>query len=619
MIHYLEREFQQLVYAIALFAMLFVVSETAQGQTQQTVQNQQSLQEQLPGKELPQMEGIFARYYLDKLDGALADLLEEHVPVLSGNAEPQIPTPGFLRKLQRDISEILATEGYFSAQIQFDKKDDGSRVNVQVDPGVRTTIKSVSINFTGALSASIEAGDKEAIGRRDQLVKAWGLSQGQAFRQDEWSRAKTMLMESLRSHRYAGATLVDSRANIDADTHSANLELDVDSGSAFLIGDLMITGLERYPLWLIDRFNPPRKGDVYTSSRLLEFQRALQNSAYFSTVAFNIDTDATKADALPVEVSLVERQARDLGFGTGYSTNTGFRTEMSYRDRNVFGRVWDLRSAVRLEQKRQLSYADIYLPPNDNNRLDSLGVLFDRSNLEGLLQTRSAFGVKRSITHGMVEQRLGLNYTQEKVVKNDNTALEAERKSRALVASVGWTWRDVDDVFAPRQGQRAQLDLAFSDKAIISDQRFVRVYGKYQYWWPVAQRDSILLRAEFGQIFSSSVDGIPEDYLFRTGGSTSVRGYAYQSLGVVDGKAVIGGRMMAAASLEYVHWRTDSLGLAAFFDAGDAARNWREFKVKQGVGVGARIKTPAGPIALDLAYGKQVKKFRLDFSIAIAF
>ncbi len=623
--HNLEREFKHVAHAAMLLLLSLGVGTTVQAQSaaqtqpQSVVLNPTSTQELSPLAPLVKAEGIFARYYLGELRSSLADLLEEHVPVLSANAEPQIPTPSFLRKLQRDITEILATEGYFSPLIHFDKNADGSRVDIRVDTGLRTTIKSVTIHFTGALLLAAEAGDKEAIERREKLLKEWGLVQGKAFRQDDWSSAKTKLIENLRSYRYAGASLVDSRANIDTETYSANLELDVDSGAAFVIGDLMVTGLERYPLWLIDRFNPPKKGDVYSSVQLLEFQRALQNSAYFSTVAFNIDTDSTKADALPVEVSLTERKTRDIGFGTGYSSSTGFRTEISYRDRNLLGRVWDLRSALRLEQKRQLSYADVYLPPNDNNRLDSFGVLFDRSNLEGVLQTRSALGVKRSITHGMVEQRLGLNYTQEKVVQNENSAIELERKSRALVASVGWTWRDVDDVFAPRKGQRAQLDLAVSDKAIISDQRFVRVIGKYQYWWPVAQRDSILLRTEFGKVFSTSVAGIPEDYLFRTGGSTSVRGYAYQSLGVVDGDAVIGGRVMAASSIEYVHWRTDTLGVAAFVDVGDAARNWREFKVKQGWGLGARIKTPAGPIALDFAYGKQVKKFRLDFSIAIAF
>ncbi len=619
MIPILVREAKRVAYAIVLMSMSPVLCGAAQMQTQSSTAVVSVSQVSSPVQDGQVGDGIFARYFLGKLASPLASLLEEHIPVLATNAEPQIPTPGFLRKLHRDIDEILATEGYFSTQIRFDKNVDGTRVDIQVEPGSPTTIKSVNINFTGALSMAVDANDAEAIARRDKLMHEWGLPQGKIFRQDDWARAKTMLMENLRSYRYAGASLVDSRANIDVDTQSASLDLDVDSGSSFVIGDLVITGLERYPLWLIDRFNPPKKGEVYSGARLIEFQRALQNSAYFSTVAFNIDTDGTKADALPIEVSLVEKQTRDVGLGTGYSSSTGFRTELSYRDRNVFGRVWDLRSALRLEQKRQLSYADIYLPPNDNNRLDSFGVLFDRSNLEGILHTSSALGVKRSITHGMVEQRFGLNYLQEKVIQNEHTALESERKSRAFVASIGWTWRDVDDVFAPREGQRAQLDLALSDKAIISDQRFVRLYGKYQRWWPIAQKDSVLFRTEFGKVFSTSVEGIPEDYLFRTGGSTSIRGYAYRSLGVVSGNAVIGGGVMAASSLEYVHWRTDTLGVAAFVDIGDAARTWREFKVKQGLGVGARIKTPAGPIALDLAYGRQVKKFRLDFSIAIAF
>jgi len=77
--------------------------------------------------------------------------------------------------------------------------------------------------------------------------------------------------------------------------------------------------------------------------------------------------------------------------------------------------------------------------------------------------------------------------------------------------------------------------------------------------------------------------------------------------------------VMAASSVEYVHWRNDTLGVAAFIDVGDAARDLRSLESKQGLGVGARIKTPAGPIAFDVAYGRQTKKIRFDISIAIAF
>lgn len=564
-------------------------------------------------------QDVFVRFRVVQLNGTSLDLIKEHIPALASDADPQIPTPALLRKLHQEISGILATEGYFSPTVQFNKIVDEGRIDIQIDAGARSHIKEVVITLRGDLQDAAVAGDARKAQLRDELVLSWELPKGEAFRQSEWSRAKTLLLENLKSRLYAGASLIDSRANVDTETNQVTLELDIDSGSAFRFGDLQVSGLERYPRWLLDRFNPPKKGDDYSSAQLLEFQRALQNSAYFSSVVFNVEPDSTKADALPIEVALVEKQTRDFGWSGGYSSSTGFRTEVSYRDRNVFDKVWDLRTAVRVEQKRQLSYADIYLPPSDAHKLDSLGVLLDRFKNEGVLQTRSAIGVKRTTTHGLIEQRLGINYTQEKVLVNENTALELERKSRALVVSAGWIWRNVDDVFAPTKGQRAQVDFAFSEKSLISDQRFLRAYGKYQVWLPVAKRDQLLIRAEVGKVFSSGASGIPEDYLFRTGGSTTVRGYAYQSLGVKNGEAVVGGSTMFSSSIEYVHWNSETLGLAIFADAGDAGNLWREMRLKQAIGIGSRVKTPAGPIALDVAYGRQTRKFRLDFSIAIAF
>ncbi len=556
---------------------------------------------------------------LSKLKGNLADLLEEHIPVLASSAESQFVTPSLLRKLQADINAILSTEGYFSPQVSFQKNAIGDLIEVSVIAGPQTLIKDVQMRFTGALAEAVSAGQAAAQQKQKEIEEAWLLPKGEAFRQSQWSEAKTQLIESLRANLYAGASLTVSRANIDPETSSAVLELEVDSGAAFILGDLQVTGLERYPTWLLDRFNPPKKGEPYSSARLLEFQRGLQNSAYFSTVLFNVEPDSTKAAALPIEVVLSERQTRDLGLSAGYSSNTGFRTEVTYRDRNVFDRLWDLRSAVRLEQKQQLSYADFYLPPTDQHRLDSFGILFDRSNIEGLLQTRAAFAVKRTTTHGSIEQTLGAKYSEEKAVQTIAPGVRDENKSQALVASIGWTWRAVDDLLAPRRGHRAQFETMVANQAVISDQSFVRAYGKYQYWLPIGKQDTLLLRAELGKVFSSSGDSIPNGYLFRTGGSTSVRGYAYQSLGVKSGEAVLGGRIMGVASAEYVHWMGPTFGVAGFVDSGDAAADWKSFKAKQGIGMGARVKTLAGPIALDLAYGNKTKKFRLDFSIAIAF
>ena len=550
--------------------------------------------------------------------------LEEHIPEFAANAEPQNITPSLLRRMRQDIGDILSTEGYFSPRIEFENINEAALrdpsansekiIHVKIEAGPRTVISVVNIQFEGALKNAVDAREAQAIQRRDAAIEDWDLKPGNPFREDLWSQSKNQLTEDLRSHVYAAAKLSSSAANVDVESNSAALELVVDSGPVFSFGALQVTGLKRYQRWLLDRYQPPQEGELYSRARLLEFQRALQNSPYFASVAVAIEADPEKAHGVPIDVNLVERKPRDLSFGLGYSTNTGFRGEIAYRDRDIASKAWDLRSAIRIEQKRQVGYADIYLPPHDN-KLDSFGVIADRENLSGVMTVKDAVGIKRTTTNGHVEQRLGLNLVREKnTVEGEQTQI-----SKALVANVGWTWRDIDDAFAPRNGQIYQLDLAGSEKAFLSDQRFFRLYAKYQRWLPIGKSDNVILRAEVGQVFSDGDQGIPEDYLFRTGGSSTVRGYSYQSLGIQQGLAVTGGRVMTAVSAEYVHWIDGTWGVATFVDAGDAADSWHDLSMYKAFGVGARYRTPAGPIALDVAYGCQTKKLRLDFSIAIAF
>lgn len=565
-----------------------------------------------------------SRFKLGQARGGWAELLTQHVPELSPAAEAQTLTPGLLRRLRTEISSILATEGYFSPHIRFERAaDDASLIRVDVEAGARTVVQQVSLKFSGALADAADAGQGAgqiaAQQRRAALIANWSLPQAQPFRDKQWREAKAQLLENLRADLYAAASIIESRASIDAGKSTASLELEVNSGPQFTLGEMKVSGLQRYPPWLLERYAQPKKGEAYSRARLLEYQRTLQNSAYFSTVAISVDPDSALADAVPVEVNVVERASRDLGFGAGYSSNTGFRGEVSYRDRHILKRAWDVHSAFRLEQKRQLAYVDIYLPPRSSDQLDSFGVLTDRLDVSGLAQTRSAIGIKRtnkrSIRRGYLEQRLGLNLSAEK------NRLDGEklRISKALVGTLGWTWREVDNVFAPRLGQIAQVDFAVSEKTLLSDRRFIRSYGKYQRWIPVGKQDSIVLRAELGKMLSPNVDGIPEDYLFRTGGSSTVRGYAYQSLGVAHTAGVSGGRVLAVGSAEYVHHIDADWAAAAFVDAGDAAENWRSYHAKQAYGIGARYQTLAGPIALDLAYAKATRRLRLEVSIAIAF
>ncbi|MGZ5096405.1 MAG: BamA/TamA family outer membrane protein, partial [Burkholderiales bacterium] len=108
-------------------------------------------------------------------------------------------------------------------------------------------------------------------------------------------------------------------------------------------------------------------------------------------------------------------------------------------------------------------------------------------------------------------------------------------------------------------------------------------------------------------------------FLFRTGGDQTIRGYAFESIGVPQGSAIVGGRYLALASIEYTRWVTDTLGGAMFVDAGDAVDEISAFHAAVGYGIGLRWRSPVGPVRGDIAYGERTAKVRLHFSVGFNF
>ncbi|MDD2990552.1 MAG: autotransporter assembly complex protein TamA [Zoogloea sp.] len=544
---------------------------------------------------------------------ALRPLLVKHLDFLERAPEDVLDAAGrvaLMRRARKEIREILATEGYFSPAIE--RQDlEGERLRVVVTPGRRTSISALDLRFAGDITGS--GGDRPQ--RLAALQAAWGLPVGQPFRQADWDGAKQRLLDALSSREYAAARISDSRALIDPETASARLEVEVDSGPVFRFGALQINGLSDYDASLIERYRPPELGEPYSQERLLRFQTALQNTSYFASVVVDIDRSSATPDAVPVRVDVTEAKPRRIGFGAGVSSNTGYRVETSYRDAHFMGQPWNLVSGVRVEQRRQLGYADVFLPPSASGYLDSVGALAEHTNISGLQTQRQSIGVVRTIPRGSMENRLALNYQQE--ILTPEGSLRSSRS--ALTANWSWTYRAVDNMLDPRHGQVVNLQLGGASRAFLSDRNFVRLYGRYQHFFPIGERDVLILRAEGGMTIAASRDGVPQDFLFRTGGAQTVRGYAYQSLGVTEGSAIVGGRYLAVTSAEYVHWYEGNWGVAAFVDAGNANDQRELFKMNLGYGFGPRWRSPAGPIAVDLAYGQSDHRVRLQFAVAIAF
>ena len=136
--------------------------------------------------------------------------------------------------------------------------------------------------------------------------------------------------------------------------------------------------------------------------------------------------------------------------------------------------------------------------------------------------------------------------------------------ARALLARYEYTRRSTDDFLFPRSGTVAALRLGASVPGVSTEDFRPRV-GQLAWFHAFSRNDDFTMRGELGAVLARSSQGIPQALLFRTGGDTTVRGYAFESIGVQKGGAIVGGRYYALASTEYTHWFGDTLGYGHFY------------------------------------------------------
>jgi translocation and assembly module TamA len=533
-----------------------------------------------------------------------------------------------LRRLRDTAIDVLATEGYFTPTITVDadETDQRSRYVMNVDLGPRAKVIAVDIKLTGPIEAQAE--------RMRELIAGWELPVGQPFRDTAWRIARARMLIKVQERDFPTARLLDAAAEINADDATARLHIAIDSGPAFTLGELQIVegnglGLKRFDRNLVERFNDIQPGEPYDATRLLDLQRRLQAGPFFSSVLVDVPLDPAAPDRIPIRLSLVEAKSKRLSTGIGYSTNTGFQVEGLYRQVGLFGFPYTLQAGAGYDKTRTVGYADILLPPKPNGARDSLGVLAERTDIQNEITERYAAGVERLHQRESPGLGGGINYVNRTAIKvqRETTEQRGDPTSRftndTLTLSSTWTWRRVDSLTNPTRGDVISLTGAVGvSRSGLSDllaESFVHGYGRYVRYIPVFGRHQIILRGEVGHVVTDDLRFVPSDYRFRTGGSGSVRGYDYQSLGVTDGAAVTGADTLLVGSAEYVHWFTTSWGGAAFYDVGDADNDLARVRLARGYGAGVRYRTIAGPLGLDVAYGERDRQWRVHFSIAVAF
>lgn len=554
------------------------------------------------------------RVRIDAPNG-LAKLLKDNLDLVRFASRDDIGDAQFehlVATVGAQVQELTSTEGYFSPVTHVDVTTvNGKRdVRVTVASGPRTHIRSLDVEFTGPIL-------EQEPQRVTQLRNAWELPVDAPFRQADWDQAKNDTLFQLGQKRYHAAKMSFSRAVIDADSDTASLAATFDSGPAFTLGPLVISGTRRYPEQIIRNVNPLEEGEPFDADRLQELQRQIQATPYFSNVIIEVTEDPSKAERAPVEVKVREFPTQRVQSGVGYTTDTGASVNGRYSYYNLFGRAWTFDTQARLEQYRQGGYAEIAMPPDSTAYTNSTRASYERTYLNGLDQRSAQIGIKRARSR----ERYDWAYTLDWYHTDERPDGGTRFVNKALVPAFAWNRRDVDDLIFPRKGNIINTQIGFAAKPVLTDQSFARLYGRIRQYFPVGQRDLVLARLELGAVITNgNSDRIPSSLLFFAGGTSSIRGYNFQSIGRQQNGTTFPTKYLGTASLEYQRWVTRDWGGAVFWDVGTATDDYRHpTPLYHGVGLGVRWRSPVGPVNVDLGYGVRDRRLRPSISLGVAF
>ncbi len=442
---------------------------------------------------------------------------------------------------------------------------------------------------------------------------------------------------------HAVDTLKDSRLN--------PVTFTVEQDSLVRFGAVSIEGTSYYPEYVAARELKIKPGAIYRRNDILDSQRRLFESGYFSTLQLKMVEDSPDRLNPDFVLKVRERKARYVAFKTGagqsevrdliwdisagfgqrnflgsrrynvsadYSFSIGSDSRLiTHRYRFRFTEPWFLGIRMPLSLTFELR-PRMKDPTND----------FDKRSWSTSASTSKWFGRK-------IRSSVGIEYQYVKIsgVPQEQIAelkMLTENTARRKVFAV-FRRDSRDDLFIPRRGSLSDLSAEVYGGFLGGDENFFKIqagWSSYQIVWP-GWISATRLRASWSEAFGES-DDVPLDEVLYLGGANTVRGFEENELGrFLVGDKPVGAKFTGVFNQEF-RWRTlqilrvipmlnslfRSLPLwqSLFFDIGNGFRSRKDIRfdnIALSYGTGFQLISPAGPIRVD--YARRIKNGRFDF------
>lgn len=532
----------------------------------------------------------------DKLRTTLEDI---SYTVSLRKERPPISLALLRRRAKRDIPRFLKAlnaEGYYGARVtaDIDEKVVPVRVTFQVALGPPYLLKSVEIETIGKdTKLQVKLPEPQELGLAlGKPAKARAILDGQ-----------NSLIGLLRRQGFPFPRIAERKVMVDHGERTVAVIFHLDLGPTARFGPTRITGLKFVDEGFVRNKVPWQQGDHFDADMLTHVQERLTKTGLFATVRVMTGETLEAGGLLPVTIAVTERKHRTQSAGVSYKTDEGLGATISWEHRNLLRRGERLRLKATASNITLAAEAGFRKP--EFLRDDQLLYL----DLRMAEDSPDAFTSKNLNSSLLVDRTLGKG-----LVLGGGLAFKAsqveqfgEEDTYGLVSlPVHFDWDTSDSFLDPSRGGRLILEFEPFCDTFGSDLSFVKGQGSYSRYALLSTSPFLVLagRACLGAMTGAERDTIPADERFYAGGGGSIRGYAFQSVGPLEGTEPLGGRSLLEVSVEFRLKLSDRIGLVTFIDGGNVFTGSTpdlEEDLRWGAGLGLRYFTAIGPVRLDIS------------------
>jgi translocation and assembly module TamA len=537
---------------------------------------------------------------------------------------------GLIARARSDVDRLkttLESFGYYQSSVAI--KISGMMVN---NPGLGDALSALPKGSDAQVAISFTLGPLYRLRRididgdlPDAVRSTLGLTTGEPAVAATVLAGGSRLLTALQERGYAFAKVDGPIAYEAADAPVLDLRFQVVMGPKVNIGEIHIEGLQRVHESLLRARLLLRTGDPYSPSAIERSRHDLLGLGVFTQVSLAVGTAVDDSGGVPITFKLRERLRHAISVSAAYSTDLGGSGGVTWTDRNVFGNAEQLSiaaSVINLGGSATTGpgydTSAKYVIPDFGRRDQSLqfAVGAIKQSLQAYDQTARTTSVtlNRKIS-SMWSVSVGGASADEKIIQENITHFYT---LLALPLSVGYDSTNLSSPLEdPRHGIRGSISvtptlaLGHPNSIFIISQIKLAGYFDLNKLLPTDPGRTVLAaRALAGLAEGAGELSLPPDQRFYGGGSGTIRGYRYQSVGPqfpltkqFPVRTPIGGTAITAASLELRQRFGTNFGAAVFMDAGQVSASLKavpgEFSI--GAGAGVRYYTPIGPIRLDVA------------------